>query len=63
MFFGSAWPIWIFATLLGVVVAVVVRQILLLLGWHKYMPLPALFYTAIWLSSSILIYDGWVGIF
>lgn len=57
--YGSAFPMWIFAALAGVIFAVLLRQLLLVFG--VAMPWAALFYPAFAIIFGIWVYVLWIG--
>ena len=59
--YGSSFPIWLFAAVAGVMVALMVRQTFIVTGFSRELPWPALFHPAVALLSGVLIYVIWIG--
>ena len=59
--FGSSVPIWIFASLGGICIALILREVMIHVGWHRDLPMPEIFYSALGLIGGILINLIWIG--
>lgn len=59
--YGTAFPVWIVAALAGVIVAIVLREILLLTGVGRDLPMPAAFHSSVALLAGIGLYVLWIG--
>lgn len=59
--YGSSFPVWLLAAIGGLVFAVLLRQVLILAGVHRRVPLPALFYSSVALLAGVLGYVIWIG--
>ena len=59
--FGSSFPVWIFAALGGVFVALILREILIVAGLSRQLPAAGIFYLAVALIAGILINYLWIG--
>ncbi len=59
--FGSSFPVWLFAAGMGIIVALFVRQALILTGLARDLPWPALFHPALALLFAVMIYTLWIG--
>ena len=59
--FGSSFPVWIFAALAGVGVALILREILVLTGLSRHLPAAAVFYPAVALLAGIGMNYLWIG--
>jgi hypothetical protein len=59
--FGSFFPAWILCAAVGVVAAVIVRQILVLIGINDYVLAPPLTYAAIAVAATFLVWLLWYG--
>ncbi len=58
---GSFFPVWLFAAIGGVLVAVLLRQIFILIGLHTKLPLAPFFYSAVALLVGVGSYVIWIG--
>ncbi len=59
--FGSFFPIWLIAALLGIVTTVVLRLVFIRTGIDERMPLPVLVYLFAAIGFSILFWALWSG--
>lgn len=59
--FGSSVPIWIFACLGGIFVTLILREVMILVGWQRNLPMPEVFYSSLALIAGILINLIWIG--
>jgi len=59
--FGSYFPAWIVCAALGVIVAVVIRQVLIIVDIDGYLPVPLLVYLAMAIASGIGFWFLWFG--
>ena len=59
--FGSYFPAWIVCAVLGIVVAVIVRQLLIIVDIDGYLPLPLLVYLSIAIALGIGLWFLWFG--
>jgi len=59
--YGSSFPVWLFAAIGGVLFAVLLRQVLIVAGLHRKLPLAPLFYSAVTLLAAVLGYVIWIG--
>jgi len=58
---GSYFPGWMLCAVLGVVAAVIIRQILGITGVNEYVVAPLLTYAALAVSATLLIWLFWFG--
>lgn len=58
---GSFFPAWMLCAALGVVAAIVLRQILAALGINEHLIAPPLTYVCVTLASTLLIWLLWFG--
>ena len=59
--FGSYFPAWMLCAVAGILAAVVIRQILALIGIHEFVPAPLLTYTGFAVSGALLLWLFWFG--
>lgn len=59
--FGSSFPIWIFAALAGLVMSLILREILIITGVSRVLPMAGLFYLSISLIAGIGVNYLWIG--
>lgn len=58
---GSYFPAWMLCAVAGILAAVVIRQILVLLGIHEYVIVPLLTYAGFAASAALLLWLFWFG--
>jgi len=58
---GSYFPAWMLCALLGIVAAVIIRQILAVAGINDYVVAPLLTYAAFAVSATLLAWLLWFG--
>ena len=59
--FGSFFPAWMLCAVLGVVAAVIIRQILAVAGINDYVVAPLLTYAGLAISATLLVWLFWFG--
>ena len=59
--FGSYFPAWMLCAVLGVVAAVIIRQMLAVTGIGEYVVAPLLTYAALAVSATLLAWLLWFG--
>lgn len=59
--FGSYFPGWIVCAVLGVIFAVIARQVLIIVDIDSYLPLPLLVYLAMAVAAAIGLWFLWFG--
>ena len=59
--FGSYFPAWMLCAAVGIVAAVIVRQILALAGISEYVVAPLLTYAGLAVSATLLAWLFWFG--
>src|SRR5262245_9416 len=59
--FGSYFPAWMLCTALGIVAAVIIRQILGVAGINDYVVAPLLTYAGLAVSATLLAWLFWFG--
>lgn len=59
--YGSSFPVWLFAALAGLVVALIVREVLILTGLSRHLPAPAVFHLSVTALAGIGLYVLWIG--
>jgi YtcA family len=59
--FGSYFPAWMVCAALGVIAAVLIKQILRLAGVDEYVVAPALTYVALAVAGALLFWLLWFG--
>ena len=58
---GSYFPAWMLCAVAGILVAVIIRQILVLAGIHEYVIVPVLTYAGFAVSAALLLWLFWFG--
>ena len=58
---GSYFPAWLLCAGIGILAAVIIRQILVLAGIHEYVVVPLLTYTGFAVSAALLVWLFWFG--
>jgi hypothetical protein len=58
---GSYFPAWMLCAAIGILAAVIIRQILVLAGIHEYVVVPLLTYTGFAVSAALLVWLFWFG--
>lgn len=59
--FGSYFPVWIICAVLGVIVAVIGRQLFIALGLDEFLPVRLLVYLCLAIGSALAIWFFWFG--
>ncbi|WP_269933387.1 YtcA family lipoprotein [Aminobacter sp. HY435] len=59
--FGSYFPVWIICAVLGVIAAVIGRQLFIFLGLDEFLPLRLLVYLCLAIGSALAIWFFWFG--
>ena len=59
--FGSYFPAWMLCAAVGIVAAVIIRQILAMAGINEYVVAPLLTYAALAVSATLLAWLVWFG--
>ncbi|MCW1933759.1 DUF1656 domain-containing protein [Pararhodobacter zhoushanensis] len=59
--YGSSFPVWLFAALAGLVVALVLREVLIATGLSRHLPAPAVFHLSTAVLSGVGLYVLWIG--
>jgi YtcA-like protein len=59
--FGSYFPAWMLCAAIGIVAAVIIRQILAVSGINDYVVAPLLTYTGLAVSATLLAWLLWFG--
>jgi YtcA family len=59
--FGSYFPAWMLCAAVGIVAAIIIRQILAVAGINDYVVAPPLTYVALALSATLLAWLLWFG--
>ncbi len=59
--FGSYFPAWMLCAVLGIVAAVIIRQILAVAGISEYVVAPLLTYAGLAVSATLLAWLLWFG--
>lgn len=59
--FGSYFPVWIICAVLGVIAAVIGRQLFIALGLDEFLPLRVLVYFCLAIVSGLAIWFFWFG--
>ena len=59
--FGSYFPAWMLCAAVGIVVAVIIRQILAVAGINDYVVAPLLTYAGLAVSATLLAWLLWFG--
>ena len=58
---GSYFPAWMLCAVAGILAAVIIRQILVLVGIHEYVIVPVLTYAGFAVSAALLLWLFWFG--
>jgi hypothetical protein len=58
---GSYFPAWMLCAAVGILVAVIIRQILAMAGIHEYVVAPLLTYAGFAVSAALLVWLLWFG--
>jgi hypothetical protein len=58
---GSYFPAWMLCAALGIVAAIIIRQILAVAGISDYVVAPLLTYAALAVSATLLVWLFWFG--
>ena len=58
---GSYFPAWMLCAVAGILAAVIIRQILSLVGIHEFVNAPLLTYTGFAVSAALLLWLFWFG--
>ena len=59
--FGSYFPAWMLCAVLGIITAVIIRQILVVTGINDYVVAPLLTYAGLAVSATLLAWLLWFG--
>src|SRR5215471_11974328 len=59
--FGSYFPAWMLCAAVGIIAAIVIRQILAVAGINDYVVVPLLTYAALAVSATLLAWLVWFG--
>jgi len=59
--YGSFFPVWLIAALLGVIFSVMLRLLLIRVGLHEHLPVAPLTYLGAAVLSGIVIWALWTG--
>jgi hypothetical protein len=59
--FGSYFPAWMLCAVAGILAAVIIHQILALVGIHEYVLAPLLTYTGFAVSAALVFWLFWFG--
>ena len=59
--FGSYFPAWILCAVIGIVAAVIIRQLLAVAGINDYVVAPLLTYAGLAVSATLLAWLLWFG--
>jgi YtcA family len=59
--FGSYFPAWMLCAAIGIVAAVIIRQILAMIGINDYVVAPLLTYAGLAVSATLLVWLLWFG--
>ena len=59
--FGSYFPAWMLCAAVGIVAAIIIRQILAVAGINDYVVVPLLTYAALAVSATLLAWLVWFG--
>lgn len=60
--YGSFFPVWLLAALLGGICSVILRLLFIRVGLHEHLPVPLLTYLSAAILSGILIWAFWTGV-
>ena len=59
--FGSYFPAWMLCAVLGIIAAVIIREIIGVTGINDYVVAPLLTYAALAVSATLLVWLFWFG--
>ncbi|AYF34037.1 hypothetical protein J4377_14955 [Halomonas sp. XH26] len=59
--YGSFFPVWLIAALLGVICSVILRLLFIRVGLHAHLPMSPLTYLSAAIFSGIMIWALWTG--
>ena len=59
--FGSYFPAWMLCAAVGILAAVIIRQLLAVTGIEEYVISPLLTYSGLALSATLLVWLVWFG--
>lgn len=59
--FGSYFPAWMLCAVVGILLAVIIRQVLVAVGIDEHVVAPLLTYTGLALSATLLAWLVWFG--
>ena len=59
--YGSSFPVWLFAALAGMILALVLREVLIVTGLARHLPAPAVFHLSVAVLSGVGLYVLWIG--
>jgi hypothetical protein len=59
--FGSYFPAWMLCAVVGILVAVIIRQVLVAAGIGEYVVAPLLTYAGLAVSATLLVWLVWFG--
>ena len=59
--FGSYFPAWMLCAVVGILIAVIIRQVLVVAGIGEYVIAPLLTYAGLAVSATLLVWLVWFG--
>ena len=59
--FGSYFPAWMLCAVVGILIAVIIRQVLVVAGIGEYVIVPLLTYAGLAVSATLLVWLVWFG--
>lgn len=59
--YGSFFPVWLLAALLGIICSVLARLLLIRAGLHEHLPAPGFVYFCMAILSGVIIWILWTG--
>ena len=59
--FGSYFPAWMLCAVVGILIAVIIRQALVIAGIGEYVIAPLLTYAGLAVSATLLVWLVWFG--
>ena len=59
--FGSYFPAWMLCAVVGILIAVIIRQVLVVAGIGDYVIAPLLTYAGLAVSATLLVWLVWFG--
>ncbi|MBN8292431.1 DUF1656 domain-containing protein [Rhodobacter sp. NTK016B] len=59
--YGSSFPVWLFAALAGLVLALILREVLIVTGLARHLPAPAVFHLSVAVLAGVGLYVLWIG--